>query len=75
MDINYTEWLGYLASAIVLVSFLSKNVRTIRIINLVGCTTMTFYGSLLENGFPIVLLNSGIILIHLYHLFIKKNDE
>ncbi|MGB0805370.1 MAG: uroporphyrinogen decarboxylase [Salibacteraceae bacterium] len=72
MEITITDWIGYLASAIVFVSFLYKEVKTIRIINMVGAAIFVIYGFLLTKAYPIIAFNSGIIILHVYHLFFKN---
>lgn len=64
------EILGTLASIIVLVSFLTQNVKKIRIINIFGCILFVIYG-LLINAFSVWFLNGALCLIHLYKLFKK----
>lgn len=75
MEITTTDWIGYVASAIVFISFLNKEVKTIRLINMVGAAVFVVYGFLLTNAYPLIAFNSGIIILHLYHLFIKKSNE
>ena len=75
IDIPLVDWVGYLASAIVFVSFLYKDVKTIRLVNLFGAILFVVYGLLLTNAYPIVVFNGGIILLHIYHLLIKKSNE
>ena len=69
---NYTEYVGYIASGIVLLSFLMGNIFVLRIINTIGCGIFIFYGVLL-GSIPIILTNSAIVLINAYYLFLKNN--
>jgi hypothetical protein len=71
---SYTEYIGYFASGIVLLSFLMGNIFVLRIINTIGCGFFIFYGILLES-IPIILTNSAIVLINAYYLFLKNNKE
>ena len=71
---NYTEYVGYIASGIVLLSFLMGNIFVLRIINTIGCGFFIFYGILL-GSIPIILANSAIVLINAYYLFLKNNKE
>jgi hypothetical protein len=71
---NYTEYIGYLASALVLVSFLMKNMTYLRIINTVGCVFFILYGLLLPS-IPIVITNVAIVLVNLYYLFQLTRPE
>ena len=36
LGISYTEWVGYLASLVLIISFTRKNVNQLRIINSIG---------------------------------------
>jgi hypothetical protein len=69
---SYTEYIGYFASGIVLLSFLMGNIFVLRIINTIGCGFFIFYGVLL-GSFPIILTNSAIVLINAYYLLLKNN--
>jgi len=72
LGIELTEWVGYAAMAVLLVSFMMKNVTKLRIINSVGCGLFVIYGLLIAQ-YPIVITNVSIILINFYYLFIKKD--
>ena len=72
LDIELTEWVGYLAMTVLLVSFMMKNVIKLRIINSVGCLFFVIYG-LMISQYPIVITNLAIILINLYYLILKKD--
>lgn len=72
LGIELTEWVGYLAMTVLLISFMMKNVTKLRVINSVGCMFFVIYGSLISQ-YPIVITNVAIILINFYYLFFKKN--
>jgi hypothetical protein len=72
LGIELTEWVGYLAMTVLLVSFMMKNVTKLRVINSFGCFFFVIYGSLISQ-YPIVITNAAIILINFYYLFFKKN--
>ncbi|MFU8793681.1 MAG: YgjV family protein [Acholeplasmataceae bacterium] len=65
---QYLEWLGYLASLIVLISLLMSSVKKLRWINLIGSMIFAIYGFLI-GSIPVGLMNIGIILINIYYLF------
>ena len=64
---NY-EILGIIASILVLISFLFKKERNIRLVNILGAIIFVIYG-LLINALSIWLLNGILIFIHLYFLY------
>ncbi|MBI2281212.1 MAG: uroporphyrinogen decarboxylase [Bacteroidetes bacterium] len=69
-----TEFIGYIASAIVLISFLMKNIKKLRIINTIGCLIFIVYGILLNISVPIIITNSVIVGINIYFLIKMKAD-
>jgi hypothetical protein len=68
-SIPFSEWIGYLASLVVLISFLMKNIVRLRIINIAGCLLFIWYGYLLAISWPIIITNAAIVLINGYFLF------
>ena len=69
---NRSEYVGYLASIFVVVSFLLKDIKTIRTVNLLGCICFVIYG--IYNGvlWPIIIPNTVLAFIQLYNI-LKKN--
>jgi len=75
LGISVTDWIGYLAMATVLISFLMKSVNKLRIVNTVGCLLFVFYGIMLSPlSKPIVITNTAILCINLFYLFKKKDS-
>ena len=68
------EWVGYIATAVLLTSFAMKQLRTLRIVNSVACLLFVVYGVLLTNAWPIIISNAAIFVINIYYLFLKKNQ-
>jgi hypothetical protein len=58
---------GYLASALVVISLTMTSVVRLRIISLLGAITFLVYGALIESA-PIILTNSAIIVINVWFL-------
>jgi hypothetical protein len=71
LGLSLVDWIGYTASALLLISMMMKNVKRLRIINSFGCVLFVIMG-LMINNYPIVITNATIILINVYYLFIKK---
>jgi hypothetical protein len=67
MDFNWLEWLGYLASLIVLISLLMSSIIKLRWINLLGSSLFSLYGFLI-GALPVGLMNLGIAMINIYYL-------
>jgi N-acetylglutamate synthase-like GNAT family acetyltransferase len=72
---DYKEWLGYLASLIVLISLLMSSVKKLRWINMIGSLTFAVYGFLID-ALPVAVMNTGIVGINIYYLIqmYRKND-
>ncbi|MFN4234980.1 MAG: uroporphyrinogen decarboxylase [Bacteroidia bacterium] len=69
MEITTTELIGYLASLGVLLSFLMKEIKALRIVNIVGCFLFVIYGVMLNFSWPIIITNVSIIIINFYYLY------
>ncbi len=73
--ITGTEYIGYLASLMVLLSFTMKDVKKLRLVNMTGCILFIIYGFLMPTlriGLPIIIANAAILLVNVYYLFFKK---
>ncbi len=73
LGFSLTELIGYMAMALLLVSFMMKDVTKLRIVNSFGCAFFVAYGVMLVTSWPIIITNSAIISINLYYLLLKKN--
>ncbi|WP_034044727.1 hypothetical protein [Wocania ichthyoenteri] len=75
LGITATEYIGYLASLMVLISFTMKNVKKLRFVNMAGCILFIVYGFLMPTiriGLPIIIANVAILCVNLYYLFLKR---
>ncbi len=70
LGVSLVEWVGYAASLGVLVSFLMKDIKVLRIVNSVGCTLFVAYGLML-GSIPIIVTNVAILFVNAYYLFKK----
>ena len=71
--ILWVEWIGYLAMATILLSFLMKSIIKLRIVNSFGCLQFVVYGFILQPmSKPIIITNIAIFSINLYYLTQKK---
>jgi len=71
VGLSLIDLLGYLAMAVLLVSFTMKAVRKLRIINSFGCVLFAIWGLIIEE-WPVVITNISILIINLYYLYFKK---
>lgn len=70
----FFEWIGYIASFIILVSLLMRSIKRLRVINLVGATLFAIYGYLI-GAYPVLIMNAGIVLINIYYLVTMLKSE
>lgn len=61
------NWIGYIASFVVLVSLLMTSVKKLRWINLAGSVLFGFYGFMI-GSIPTGIMNVGIAIINIYFL-------
>ena len=59
------EILGTIASVIVLISFLMKSEKKIRLVNIIGAIIFVIYGIGI-NAFSVWFLNGSLCLVHIY---------
>ena len=77
VEILKNEWLGIVASAFVLVSFLMTDQVWIRIINMAGCIAFVVYGMILP-AYSTAFMNFALLIVHIVYLtkyFLKKRKE
>ncbi len=67
-DISLTEWIGYTASVVLMISFLMKNIIKLRIINSIGALLFVVYGIMLAISWPIIITNTFILGVNTYYL-------
>ena len=71
---EYAKFIGYAASFFVVLSFILKNIRSIRIVNLVGCVCFVIYGVMSGMLWPIIIPNVVICFVQIYYLFFDKKS-
>lgn len=77
VDILKDEWLGLIASAFILISFLFSNQIKTRMINAVGCVVFVVYGFLLP-AYSTAFMNLALLVVHAVFLIkyvIKKRKS
>ncbi|HCN11419.1 MAG TPA: uroporphyrinogen decarboxylase [Kaistella sp.] len=73
MSPEITNFIGYGASFFVVLSFVLKDIKKIRIVNLVGCILFVIYGVFSNYLWPIIIPNAILCVIQAYHL-LKKGE-
>nr|WP_242131577.1 uroporphyrinogen decarboxylase [Aestuariivivens marinum] len=72
--ITVLEYVGYLASLMVLLSFTMKGIKKLRLVNMIGCILFILYGFLMPSlriGLPIIIANVAIFSVNFYYLLQK----
>ncbi len=72
MSPELTSYIGYAASFFVVLSFILKDLKKVRIVNLIGCILFVIYGIYNDMLWPIIIPNAILVFIQSYHL-IKKD--
>ncbi len=72
-DVAPIEWVGYLASILIVISLTMTDIMRLRIINTLGCICFVIYG-LSVKAYPVALSNLAIILINFYNLYQLKKQ-
>ncbi|MHB1146417.1 MAG: uroporphyrinogen decarboxylase [Lutibacter sp.] len=72
LGITITEWVGYAASLALIISFMMKNINTLRIINSIGAVLFMVYGIMLQTSYPVVITNGFIFMVNIYYLTYKR---
>jgi hypothetical protein len=71
-----TDIIGYAAMAVLMISFLLKDLTKLRLVNTVACTLFVFYGFMLATvSYPIIISNSFIICVNIFYLIKAKNSK
>lgn len=64
----YMEILAYIASTIVLLSFIVKDIVLLRLLNVIGCMLFIMY-SHYHGRYPLVFLNFMVIIVNLVYIY------
>ena len=72
-SLNAVEIMGYMASVLVAVSLMMKNIVPLRIVNFAGCFLFTLYGISIS-AWPVAVMNGFGCLVNVYHLIKLKKS-
>ena len=74
MNATTVEIIGYVGSALVLISFLMASVVKLRVVNAIGSFIFAVY-ALIIHSYPTMIMNICLVLINLYYLWKLRNSE
>ncbi|BDM64205.1 hypothetical protein NFHSH190041_16570 [Shewanella sp. NFH-SH190041] len=60
-------FLGYIASGLIIISLIMKDIKTLRYVNLLGCSLYAIYG-LIIISWPVFVMNFICIGINIYRI-------
>jgi hypothetical protein len=67
LSIPLIEWIGYIASTLVLISLSLSSIFRLRMLNLLGAAVFSFYGFFI-GSLPVGIMNLIIVFTNLYYL-------
>ena len=75
LGLSWMDWLGYAASAFVLISYIMSSILRLRIISVFGSVLYVTYGFVIHSA-PTMVMNFVIVLINVYYLTrIRRNKD
>lgn len=74
LSILGSDIFGYIGSGLVLISMLMTSMKWLRVFNMTGSFISLVY-SLVTHSWPFVLLNGGLVIIHIVRLCMMKKGE
>lgn len=73
MNSEIATYIGYAASFFIVASFILKDLKKIRIVNLIGCFCFVVYGFFNSPTlWPVIIPNAFLCFIQLYYILIDK---
>ena len=70
INASIADVVGYLASIFIILAFVFSNIRTIRIINAVGCVCFVIY-ALFYDAWPVLIPNAVLFFVQLYYIIFR----
>lgn len=70
----WIEWFGTLASVVVAISLTMRNIKRLRVLNLLGSLAFAAYGWLIQ-AWPVFGLNAFIVVANTYYLYRMGKEE
>ena len=69
-----SEILGYIGTVLVLISFIPKDIKKIRLINIFGCVVWII-SAIYSKSLSVLTLNSILMIVHIIHLIKLHNEK
>lgn len=75
MTPEIASYIGYAASFFIVLSFLLKDLKKIRLVNMVGCICFVLYGIFSGMLWPIIIPNAIICVVQIYYLLKPEKNS
>lgn len=69
-----TEVIGWVGNVVVILSFLQKKIKNLRVIGLIGAMIWVVYAMRIES-YSLIILNLVIVGIQIYHIYKIRREE
>lgn len=67
MELNLVEVVGHMASVMVAISLMMKNIVRLRVLNFIGCSLFVIYGLIIDAS-PVWTMNAFVASVNVYYL-------
>lgn len=71
MTPEIASYIGYAASFFIILSFMLKDLRKVRLVNLLGCVCFVIYGIFIGMLWPVIIPNAILCIVQVFHLLKK----
>lgn len=75
MSPEFATYIGYAASFFIVLSFALKDLKKIRIVNMIGCICFVIYGIYSGMLWPVIIPNALLCFVQVYHLMAVKKKQ
>lgn len=69
-----SEILGYIATVLVILSYLSKDLKKLRVISIIACAIFIVY-AVMQDLYPVLITNVSIIGVNIYRIIQESNKK
>ena len=75
MSPETATYVGYAASVFIVLSFVLRDLKKIRIVNMIGCICFVIYGIFSGMLWPVIIPNGIICGVQIYHLLFPEKKS
>lgn len=67
MELTLVDVIGHMASVMVAISLMMKNIVRLRVLNFIGCSLFVIYGLMIDAA-PVWMMNAFVASVNVYYL-------